>query len=310
MSLYQRKKAQFSKKRQILRMKKILTSTYECIKLRHVRHMVESSFEPQGDFEIWSIIILFRKKYNENDVVAWKLVQCLHKLMLHGHSRMRRFNDFRMEEINKLHKIWACVKIGYGPIISVYSKYLCLKASFHYMYNEVDGAFNINDTNLKVMFQNSADFIFEFFEAVARLLNSSIIIMNAILRKSFDISSSFGEYRFITFPIIYFIAEGSSLHRLTLISISELHKIADFSMLEIQRNNAKLLHDRLDIILCKARTEIPTLTTNWRELKLSTPAEFFKDATHHYDEESDDTVENNIPESPESQELPELELYL
>jgi hypothetical protein len=110
-------------------------------KHKHERNIIIESWNERGATLIYAE--LFKRPLGQKDVVAYKVLVVIHKLLREGHPQVIIDSHLRMSFFEQLRLNYRRLPTEYGRLIANYVTFLIDKINFHHLHPEVDGGISL-----------------------------------------------------------------------------------------------------------------------------------------------------------------------
>ncbi|XP_058230539.1 huntingtin interacting protein 1 related b isoform X2 [Hemibagrus wyckioides] len=256
-------------KQQLNSISKAINSTETPVKEKHARRIILGTHREKGAYTFWSYAIGL--PLSSNAILNWKFCHVLHKVLRDGHPNtlqdcMRHYSD-----IAETGTLWATTrdKYGYGQLVSLYSKLLCCKLSFHTAHPEIRANLEATDevlertagTDINNVFQLTVE-VFDYMDTELRLAESVLRQLNSSIAIS---TLTAGQCKLA--PLIQVIQDCSHLYHYTVKLLFKLHACLPADTLQGHRER---FHDQFhslktffnkarDMVYFKRLIQIPRL---------------------------------------------------
>ncbi|XP_060740320.1 huntingtin interacting protein 1 related b isoform X2 [Tachysurus vachellii] len=256
-------------KQQLSSISKAINSTETPVKEKHVRRIILGTHREKGAHTFWSYAIGL--PLSSNAILSWKFCHVLHKVLRDGHPNtlqdcMRHYSD-----ITETGTLWGTIrdKYGYGQLVSLYTKLICCKLTFHTAHPEIRANLEATDevlertagTDINNVFQLTVE-VFDYMDTELRLAESVLRQLNSSIAIS---TYTAGQCKLA--PLIQVIQDCSHLYHYTVKLLFKLHACLPADTLQGHRER---FHDQFhslktffnkarDMVYFKRLIQIPKL---------------------------------------------------
>ncbi|OCU02036.1 hypothetical protein XELAEV_18007794mg [Xenopus laevis] len=193
------------------------------VKEKHARRIILGTHHEKGAFTFWSYAIGL--PLPSSSILSWKFCHVLHKVLRDGHPNVLSDCQRYRSNIRETGELWGHMHDRYGQLVTIYTKLLLNKISFHVKHPEFPPGLEVTDdvleksagTDVNNIFQLTVE-MFDYMdcelklsEAVFRQLNSSIAVSQM----------SAGQCKLA--PLIQVIQDCSHLYHYTVKLMFKLH---------------------------------------------------------------------------------------
>ncbi|KAM4707564.1 huntingtin-interacting protein 1-related protein [Discoglossus pictus] len=289
-------------KNQAISISKAINAQEAPVKEKHARRIILGTHHEKGAFTFWSYAIGL--PLASSSILSWKFCHVLHKVLRDGHPNVLSDCQRYRSNIREIGDLWGHLHDRYGQLVTIYTKLLLNKISFHVKHPEFPPSLEVTDevlekaagTDVNNIFQLTVemfdymDFELRLSEAVSRQLNTAIAVSQM----------SAGQCKLA--PLIQVIQDCSHLYHYTVKLMFKLHSCLPADTLQGHRDrfheqfhSLKTFFKRAsDMLYFKRLIQIPRLPDNPPNfLRASALAEHVKPVV---------VIPN---ETPEEEEVPE-----
>uniref|UniRef100_A0A8C0B2L5 Huntingtin interacting protein 1 related n=1 Tax=Buteo japonicus TaxID=224669 RepID=A0A8C0B2L5_9AVES len=158
------------------------------VKEKHARRIILGTHHEKGAFTFWSYAIGL--PLPSSAILSWKFCHVLHKVLRDGHPNVLQDCQRYRSNIRETGDLWGHLHDRYGQLVSIYTRLLLTKISFHTKHPEFPPALEVSDevlektagTDVNNIFQLTVE-LFDYLdcelklsESVFRQLNTSMAV--------------------------------------------------------------------------------------------------------------------------------------
>ncbi|XP_063820635.1 huntingtin-interacting protein 1-related protein isoform X2 [Pseudophryne corroboree] len=240
------------------------------VKEKHARRIILGTHHEKGAFTFWSYAIGL--PLPSSSILSWKFCHVVHKVLRDGHQNVLSDCKRYRSNIREIGDLWGHMHDRYGQLVTIYTKLLLNKISFHAKHPEFPPNLEVTDdilekaagTDVNTTFQLTVE-MFDYMdcelklaEAVSRQLNSAIAVSQM----------SAGQCKLA--PLIQVIQDCSHLYHYTVKLMFKLHSCLPADTLQGHRDrfheqfhSLKTFFKRAsDMLYFKRLIQIPRLPDN------------------------------------------------
>ncbi|XP_050174395.1 huntingtin-interacting protein 1-related protein isoform X2 [Myiozetetes cayanensis] len=175
-------------KNQAISISKAINSQEAPVKEKHARRIILGTHHEKGAFTFWSYAIGL--PLPSSAILSWKFCHVLHKVLRDGHPNVLQDCQRYRSNIRETGDLWGHLHDRYGQLVSLYTRLLLTKISFHVKHPEFPPALEVTDevlektagTDVNNIFQLTVE-LFDYLdcelklsESVFRQLNTSMAV--------------------------------------------------------------------------------------------------------------------------------------
>lgn len=160
-------------------------SLEECAaKEKHVRTLMIGTYHSHGAKVFWRKL-KDSVPVHGNDVVCWKFLIVLHRIMQDGHKDVIKGTLEHSRFIEQVCRTHGQTRTSYGKLVEAYGDLILSRLAFHHKYKEVSGNFNLKDSSLQTYDAGySFELAIDFLDATEQTIKMMKLVMG-----TFDIGS-------------------------------------------------------------------------------------------------------------------------
>uniref|UniRef100_A0A8B9NCY4 Huntingtin interacting protein 1 related n=1 Tax=Accipiter nisus TaxID=211598 RepID=A0A8B9NCY4_9AVES len=175
-------------KSQAVSISKAINTQEAPVKEKHARRIILGTHHEKGAFTFWSYAIGL--PLPSSAILSWKFCHVLHKVLRDGHPNVLQDCQRYRSNIRETGDLWGHLHDRYGQLVSIYTRLLLTKISFHTKHPEFPPALEVSDevlektagTDVNNIFQLTVE-LFDYLdcelklsESVFRQLNTSMAV--------------------------------------------------------------------------------------------------------------------------------------
>ncbi|XP_074966686.1 huntingtin-interacting protein 1-related protein [Phalacrocorax aristotelis] len=175
-------------KNQAISISKAINTQEAPVKEKHARRIILGTHHEKGAFTFWSYAIGL--PLPSSAILSWKFCHVLHKVLRDGHPNVLQDCQRYRSNIRETGDLWGHLHDRYGQLVSIYTRLLLTKISFHIKHPEFPPGLEVSDevlektagTDVNNIFQLTVE-LFDYLdcelklsESVFRQLNTSMAI--------------------------------------------------------------------------------------------------------------------------------------
>ncbi|KAI5088461.1 huntingtin-interacting protein 1-related protein [Silurus meridionalis] len=212
-------------RQQLSSISKAINSTETPVKEKHARRIIMGTHREKAAHTFWSYAIGL--PLSSNAIVSWKFCHVLHKVLRDGHQNTLQDCMRHYSNIAETGTLWGNTrdKNGYAQLVSLYTKLLCLKLTFHTAHPEIRANLEVTDevlertagTDINNVFQLTVE-VFDYMDTELRLAESVLRQLNTSIAIS---TLTAGQCKLA--PLIQVIQDCSHLYHYTVKLLFKLH---------------------------------------------------------------------------------------
>ncbi|KFP49967.1 Huntingtin-interacting protein 1-related protein, partial [Cathartes aura] len=173
---------------QAISISKAINTQEAPVKEKHARRIILGTHHEKGAFTFWSYAIGL--PLPSSAILSWKFCHVLHKVLRDGHPNVLQDCQRYRSNIRETGDLWGHLHDRYGQLVSIYTRLLLTKISFHTKHPEFPPGLEVSDevlektagTDVNNIFQLTVE-LFDYLdcelklsESVFRQLNTSMAI--------------------------------------------------------------------------------------------------------------------------------------
>uniref|UniRef100_A0A8C2UCB6 Huntingtin interacting protein 1 related n=1 Tax=Coturnix japonica TaxID=93934 RepID=A0A8C2UCB6_COTJA len=175
-------------KNQAISISKAINTQEAPVKEKHARRIILGTHHEKGAFTFWSYAIGL--PLPSSSILSWKFCHVLHKVLRDGHPNVLQDCQRYRSNIREVGDLWGHLHDRYGQLVSIYTRLLLTKISFHAKHPEFPAGLEVSDevlektagTDVNNIFQLTVE-LFDYLdcelklsESVFRQLNTSMAV--------------------------------------------------------------------------------------------------------------------------------------
>ncbi|XP_049625141.1 huntingtin-interacting protein 1-related protein [Suncus etruscus] len=303
-------------KTQAISISKAINTQEGPVKEKHARRIILGTHHEKGAFTFWAYAIGL--PLPSSSVLSWKFCHVLHKVLRDGHPNVLHDCQRYRSNVREIGDLWAHLHDRYGQLVSVYTKLLLTKISFHAKHPQFPAGLEVTDevlekaagTDVNNIFQLTVE-MFDYLDAELQLSEAVFRQLNTAIAAS---QMSSGQCRLA--PLIQVIQDCSPLYHYTVKLLFKLHSCLPADTLQGHRDRfheqfhslRNFFRRAADMIYFKRLIQIPRLPESPPNfLRASALAEHIKPVVVVPEEVPEDEEPENLIEissGPPAQETP------
>ncbi|XP_009319490.1 PREDICTED: huntingtin-interacting protein 1-related protein [Pygoscelis adeliae] len=173
---------------QAISISKAINTQEAPVKEKHARRIILGTHHEKGAFTFWSYAIGL--PLASSAILSWKFCHVLHKVLRDGHPNVLQDCQRYRSNIRETGDLWGHLHDRYGQLVSIYTRLLLTKISFHAKHPEFPPGLEVSDevlektagTDVNNIFQLTVE-LFDYLdwelklsESVFRQLNTSMAV--------------------------------------------------------------------------------------------------------------------------------------
>ncbi|KAM9447015.1 huntingtin interacting protein 1 related b [Clarias gariepinus] len=212
-------------RQQLSSINKAINSSETPVKEKHARRIILGTHREKGAHTFWSYAIGL--PLSSNPIVSWKFCHVLHKVLRDGHQNTLQDCMRHYSRIAETGTLWANIrdKYAYGQLVSLYTKVICCKLTFHTTHPEIRANLEATDEVLERTAGTDINNVFQLTVEVFDYMDTELRLAEAVLRQlntSIAISTlTTGQCKLA--PLIQVIQDCSHLYHYTVKLLFKLH---------------------------------------------------------------------------------------
>ncbi|XP_077015817.1 huntingtin-interacting protein 1-related protein [Tamandua tetradactyla] len=223
-------------KTQAISISKAINTQEAPVKEKHARRIILGTHHEKGAFTFWSYAIGL--PLPSSSVLSWKFCHVLHKVLRDGHPNVLHDCQRYRSNIREIGDLWGHLHDRYGQLVSVYTKLLLAKISFHLKHPQFPAGLEVTDevlekaagTDINNIFQLTVE-MFDYMDCELKLSESVFRQLNTAIAVS---QMSSGQCRLA--PLIQVIQDCSHLYHYTVKLLFQLHSCLPADTLQGHRD--------------------------------------------------------------------------
>ncbi|XP_062037864.1 huntingtin-interacting protein 1-related protein isoform X1 [Lepus europaeus] len=210
-------------KTQAISISKAINNQEAPVKEKHARRIILGTHHEKGAFTFWSYAIGL--PLPSSPILSWKFCHVLHKVLRDGHPNVLHDCQRYRSNIREIGDLWGHLHDRYGQLVSLYTKLLLAKISFHLKHPQFPAGLEVTDevlekaagTDVNNIFQLTVE-MFDYMDCELKLSESVFRQLNTAIAVS---QMSSGQCRLA--PLIQVIQDCSHLYHYTVKLMFKLH---------------------------------------------------------------------------------------
>ncbi|KAI1233139.1 hypothetical protein IHE44_0006335, partial [Lamprotornis superbus] len=275
------------------------------VKEKHARRIILGTHHEKGAFTFWSYAIGL--PLPSSAILSWKFCHVLHKVLRDGHPNVLQDCQRYRSNIRETGDLWGHLHDRYGQLVSIYTRLLLTKISFHVKHPEFPPGLEVSDevlektagTDVNNIFQLTVE-LFDYLDCELKLSESVFRQLNTSMAVS---QMSAVQCRLA--PLIQVIQDCSHLYHYSVKLMFKLHSCLPADTLQGHRDR---FHEQFrslknffkkasDMLYFKRLIQIPRLPENPPNfLRASALAEHVKPVVVIPEEAPEDEEPENLIE--------------
>ncbi|XP_072271894.1 huntingtin-interacting protein 1-related protein [Pyxicephalus adspersus] len=257
-------------KNQAISISKAINAQEAPVKEKHARRIILGTHHEKGAFTFWSYAIGL--PLPSSSILSWKFCHVLHKVLQDGHQNVLSDCQRYRSNIREIGELWGHLHDRYGQLVTLYTKLLLYKISFHTKHPEFPPNLEVTDdvlekaagTDVNNIFQLTVE-MFDYMDCELKLAEAVIRQLNSAIAVS---QMSAGQCKLA--PLIQVIQDSSHLYHYTVKLMFKLHSCLPPDTLQGHRDR---FHEQFhslknffkraaDMLYFKRLIQIPRLPDN------------------------------------------------
>lgn len=292
-------------KTQAISISKAINTQEAPVKEKHARRIILGTHHEKGAFTFWSYAIGL--PLPSSSILSWKFCHVLHKVLRDGHPNVLHDCQRYRSNIREIGDLWGHLHDRYGQLVSVYTKLLLTKVSFHLKHPQFPAGLEVTDevlekaagTDVNNIFQLTVE-MFDYMDCELKLSESVFRQLNTAIAVS---QMSSGQCRLA--PLIQVIQDCSHLYHYTVKLMFKLHSCLPADTLQGHRDRfheqfhslRNFFRRAADMLYFKRLIQIPRLPEGPPNfLRASALAEHIKPVVVIPEETTEDEEPENLIE--------------
>ncbi|XP_020825869.1 huntingtin-interacting protein 1-related protein isoform X1 [Phascolarctos cinereus] len=210
-------------KTQAISISKAINTQEAPVKEKHARRIILGTHHEKGAFTFWSYAIGL--PLPSSSILSWKFCHVLHKVLRDGHPNVLHDCQRYRSNIREIGDLWGHLHDRYGHLVTIYTKLLLTKISFHLKHPQFPPGLEVTDevlekaagTDVNNIFQLTVE-MFDYMDCELKLSESVFRQLNTAIAVS---QMASGQCRLA--PLIQVIQDCSHLYHYTVKLMFKLH---------------------------------------------------------------------------------------
>ncbi|XP_057601260.1 huntingtin-interacting protein 1-related protein isoform X3 [Hippopotamus amphibius kiboko] len=223
-------------KTQAISISKAINTQEAPVKEKHARRIILGTHHEKGAFTFWSYAIGL--PLPSSSILSWKFCHVLHKVLRDGHPNVLHDCQRYRSNIREIGDLWGHLHDRYGQLVTIYTKLLLTKISFHLKHPQFPAGLEVTDevlekaagTDVNNIFQLTVE-MFDYMDCELKLSESVFRQLNTAIAVS---QMSSGQCRLA--PLIQVIQDCSHLYHYTVKLMFKLHSCLPADTLQGHRD--------------------------------------------------------------------------
>ncbi|KAG8597599.1 hypothetical protein GDO81_002336 [Engystomops pustulosus] len=257
-------------KNQAISISKAINAQEAPVKEKHARRIILGTHHEKGAFTFWSYAISL--PLASSSILSWKFCHVLHKVLRDGHQNVLSDCQRYRSNIREIGDLWGHMHDRYGQLVTIYTKLLLYKISFHTKHPQFPPNLEVTDdvlekaagTDVNNIFQLTVE-MFDYMDTELKVAETVIRQLNSAIAVS---QMSAGQCKLA--PLIQVIQDCSHLYHYTVKLMFKLHSCLPPDTLQGHRDR---FHEQFhslknffkrasDMLYFKRLIQIPRLPDN------------------------------------------------
>ncbi|KFP19517.1 Huntingtin-interacting protein 1-related protein, partial [Egretta garzetta] len=200
------------------------------VKEKHARRIILGTHHEKGAFTFWSYAIGL--PLPSSAILSWKFCHVLHKVLRDGHPNVLQDCQRYRSNIRETGDLWGHLHDRYGQLVSIYTRLLLTKISFHTKHPDFPPSLEVSDevlektagTDVNNIFQLTVE-LFDYLDCELKLSESVFRQLNTSMAVS---QMSAVQCRLA--PLIQVIQDCSHLYHYAVKLMFKLHSCESLGM--------------------------------------------------------------------------------
>ncbi|XP_027709290.1 huntingtin-interacting protein 1-related protein isoform X2 [Vombatus ursinus] len=223
-------------KTQAISISKAINTQEAPVKEKHARRIILGTHHEKGAFTFWSYAIGL--PLASSSILSWKFCHVLHKVLRDGHPNVLHDCQRYRSNIREMGDLWGHLHDRYGHLVTIYTKLLLTKISFHLKHPQFPPGLEVTDevlekaagTDVNNIFQLTVE-MFDYMDCELKLSESVFRQLNTAIAVS---QMASGQCRLA--PLIQVIQDCSHLYHYTVKLMFKLHSCLPADTLQGHRD--------------------------------------------------------------------------
>uniref|UniRef100_A0A7N4PAA0 Huntingtin-interacting protein 1-related protein n=1 Tax=Sarcophilus harrisii TaxID=9305 RepID=A0A7N4PAA0_SARHA len=164
-------------KTQAISISKAINTQEAPVKEKHARRIILGTHHEKGAFTFWSYAIGL--PLPSSSILSWKFCHVLHKVLRDGHPNVLHDCQRYRSNIREIGDLWSHLHDRYGHLVTIYTKLLLTKISFHLKHPQFPPGLEVTDevlekaagTDVNNIFQLTVE-MFDYMDCELKLSES------------------------------------------------------------------------------------------------------------------------------------------
>ncbi|KFZ63799.1 Huntingtin-interacting protein 1-related protein, partial [Podiceps cristatus] len=165
---------------QAISISKAINTQEAPVKEKHARRIILGTHHEKGAFTFWSYAIGL--PLPSSAILSWKFCHVLHKVLRDGHPNVLQDCQRYRSNIRETGDLWGHLHDRYGQLVSIYTRLLLTKISFHTKHPEFPPGLEVSDevlektagTDVNNIFQLTVE-LFDYLDWELKLSESGLL---------------------------------------------------------------------------------------------------------------------------------------
>ncbi|XP_075390947.1 huntingtin-interacting protein 1-related protein [Tenrec ecaudatus] len=223
-------------KTQAISISKAINTQEAPVKEKHARRIILGTHHEKGAFTFWSYAIGL--PLPSSSILSWKLCHVLHKILRDGHPNVLHDCQRYRSNIREIGDLWGHLHDRYGQLVTIYTKLLLTKISFHLKHPQFPAGLEVSDEVLEKAAGSDVNNIFQLTVELFDYMDCELKLSEAVFRQlntAIAVSQmSSGQCRLA--PLIQVIQDCSHLYHYTVKLMFKLHSCLPADTLQGHRD--------------------------------------------------------------------------
>uniref|UniRef100_A0A8B9T7V9 Huntingtin-interacting protein 1-related protein n=1 Tax=Anas platyrhynchos TaxID=8839 RepID=A0A8B9T7V9_ANAPL len=240
------------------------------VKEKHVRRIILGTHHEKGAFTFWSYAIGL--PLPSSSILSWKFCHVLHKVLRDGHPNVLQDCQRYRSNIREVGDLWGHLHDRYGQLVSIYTRLLLTKISFHAKHHEFPPGLEVSDEVLEKTAGTDVNNIFQLTVELFDYLDCELKLSESVFRQ-LNTSMALSQMSAVQCrlaPLIQVIQDCSHLYHYAVKLMFKLHSCLPADTLQGHRDR---FHEQFrslksffkkasDMLYFKRLIQIPRLPEN------------------------------------------------
>ncbi|KAI6076150.1 Huntingtin-interacting protein 1-related protein [Aix galericulata] len=257
-------------KNQAISISKAINTQEAPVKEKHVRRIILGTHHEKGAFTFWSYAIGL--PLPSSSILSWKFCHVLHKVLRDGHPNVLQDCQRYRSNIREVGDLWGHLHDRYGQLVSIYTRLLLTKISFHAKHHEFPPGLEVSDEVLEKTAGTDVNNIFQLTVELFDYLDCELKLSESVFRQ-LNTSMALSQMSAVQCrlaPLIQVIQDCSHLYHYAVKLMFKLHSCLPADTLQGHRDR---FHEQFrslksffkkasDMLYFKRLIQIPRLPEN------------------------------------------------